>query len=87
LTDENAQKFSVLTKYKFKISRLFSVKTILPLVLSAIYVWFFLFPLANFHSREKLVLEIVIAGTMVLFFTRQEVKMIWKKITHSKKSD
>ena len=74
-------------KYKFKISRLFSVKTILPLVLSAIYVWFFLFPLGNFHSREKLVLEIVIAGAMVLFFTRQEVKMIWKKITHSKKSD
>ena len=68
-------------KYKFKISKLFSAKTILPLITSSIYVWLFVSPLANLHSREKLALEILIATVMTLFFTRNEVRMILKRIT------
>jgi putative peptidoglycan lipid II flippase len=68
-------------KYKFKISKLFSAKTILPLITSVIYVWLFVSPLAGLHSSEKLVLEILIAGVMVLFFTRNEARMILKRIT------
>jgi len=67
-------------KYKFRISKLFGAKTILPLVTSVVYVWLFISPLASLHSREKLILEIIIAGIMNLFFTRNEVKMILRKI-------
>lgn len=66
-------------KYKLRISKLFSAKTILPLITSALYIWLFISPLASLQAGEKLILEIVIATIMILFFIRNEVKMILKR--------
>ncbi len=72
-------------KYKFKISKLFTAKMILPVIASAVYVYLFMFPLSHIHSHEKLALEILIAGVMTLFFTRKEAKMIFERIAKRKK--
>ncbi len=67
-------------KYKFKISGLFSLKTVFVIGLSAVYVYMFLFPLSGIPSLPKIILEILTAGLMILFFTRKEIKTIWGEI-------
>ena len=58
-------------KYYYKISHLFSPKIILPIILSIIYVYIFMFPLANIQNFYKLIMEIVISAAMVLFFCKK----------------
>ncbi len=67
-------------KLHYKISYLFSAEIILPIVISAIYIWIFLFPLADLQSLEKLIIEMLTAGFIVLFFIRDEIKMILDKV-------
>lgn len=71
-------------KYHYRISHLFSVKTILPILTSILYVYMFMFPLSRMVQAPKLIIEISIATVMVLFFARNEVKMIFEKIRQRK---
>jgi len=57
---------------------------ILPIVLSIVYVLFFIFPLANIQVFYKLIMEIFITLIMVLLFVRDEIKMMVKKFTGNK---
>ncbi len=71
-------------KYHYKISHLFSMKTILPILTSVLYIYIFAFPLLHMAHIPKLIFEIFIAAVMVLFFARNEVKMIVEKIRQKK---
>ncbi len=71
-------------KFHYKISHLFSSKIILPIILSIIYVYIFMFPLANIQNFYKLIMEIAVSTAMVLFFVRNEVGMMLKKFTGNK---
>ncbi len=67
-------------RHHYKISHLFSMKTILPILTSVLYVYAFTFPLSHMAHIPKLILEMSIATVMVLFFARKEIKMILEKI-------
>ncbi len=67
-------------KHHYKISHLFSIKTILPILVSLLYIYIFAFPLSHMAYIPKLILEICITTIAVMFFARNEVKMILRKI-------
>ncbi|WP_456400278.1 murein biosynthesis integral membrane protein MurJ [Mesoaciditoga sp.] len=67
-------------KYHYKIFHLFSVKTILPVLTSILYVYVFLFHLHHIPEYPKLILEFFIASVMVLFFARNEFKMVVRNV-------
>lgn len=62
--------------HHYRISHLFSIKTILPILTSLLYIYVFTFPLSHMTYIPKLVLEIFLVTIMVLFFARNEVKVI-----------
>jgi putative peptidoglycan lipid II flippase len=65
--------------FEFKMHNLFSMKTILPSILSFFYVIVFLIPFAKIPSIPKLLSEIIIALLMVTFFGRKEIKMVFSR--------
>ena len=66
-------------KFHYKISHLFGLKIVLPIILSIIYIWFFMFPLAGIQNFYKLTFEIFAAAGMVLYFAKDEVVMVGKR--------
>ena len=71
-------------KFHYKISHLFSSKIILPIILSTVYVYIFMFPLANIQNSYKLIIEITISAVMVLFLVKDEIGIMLKKSTGNK---
>jgi len=67
-------------KYHYKISHLFSIRMIFPVLISILYIYIFTFPLSHMAYIPKLILEVSITVIAVLFFARDEVKMVLKKI-------
>ncbi len=62
--------------FEFKMRNIFSVKTILPVLSSILYILIFIFPLASIPGNSKLILELVLCVMMVIFFGRNELKII-----------
>ncbi len=64
---------------EFKMSGFFSIKTLLPVIASFVYVVVFLVPLSKIPDIPKYGLEFVILLFMLFFFGRKEMKMIISK--------
>ncbi len=71
---------------EFKMSGLFSIKTILPVISSFVYAILFLFPLSKMPHIPKYGLEFVILIFMLFFFGRKEMKMIVLKLRNLERS-
>lgn len=65
--------------FEFEMKGFFSIKTILPVLTSFIYVVIFLIPLSKMPHFPKYILEIAIFLVMLSFFARKEFKMIFSR--------
>ena len=73
-------------KHHYKITHLFSIKTILPILTSLLYIYVFTFPLSNMAYVPKIILEIFLATVAILYFARNEINVILKKIRRKKEN-
>ncbi len=67
---------------EFKMTGFFSIKTILPVITSFVYVIVFLVPLSKMPSVPKYGLEFLIFLAMICFFGRKEIRMITSRFIY-----